>query len=722
MTNNWFKTLFCVLLSASTGAAFADRQRAGSDSIRAVASDETVQAIRAATASELAEPMTFNISLAMTHLDELQARLNAGENLANGRITQAEMDARYLPSAADYQKVVSWLTASGFAIVQNDVNRTTVTAKGATSLVAAKLGVDFARITTADGDFTSAIDAPTLPSALPDSVIAVDGLQPHIRAHHHLRRIRRDTITTSSGLYIGPADIRSAYGATSTMTGSGQTIAIINDSYAVSSDLTQFWTGAGVSQSTSNITNVPVGAGPSANPEDGSLDEASLDEGYTSSIAPSAHVRMYGVNSLSFSNVATALVAIANDHASIPSISVVSMSFGGVEDALSQGGIRATSQALTTLAAEGVSVVAASGDDGSRPDPTLTYFGYEVNDAKSVDYPASDPNCTGIGGTNLTFTGASSSTLSYSSETTWSEIPANPVQNTSTAAGAGYGASGGGISVFFTKPSWQTDGNALLASETMRCVPDVSAISVGTFRGGLIPAEVILGGTDEGVEGTSLAAPVWAAMVAIVNQARASASQSVVGLLNPVIYPLSASGSFHDITTGNNGDYSAIAGYDMATGLGTPILPTLLSLLSGVAPAITTSSSSLSVQEGTTATFTAAASGSPTPTYQWQRKASGASSFSAMSDSTGVYSGTATATLTVQSPTTAMSGDQFECVATNALGTATSNAATLTVTAKPAAASSGGGGGGAVSDWFLGALGVLVALRLAQARHRPLAA
>jgi hypothetical protein len=200
-------------------------------------------------------------------------------------------------------------------------------------------------------------------------------------------------------------------------------------------------------------------------------------------------------------------------------------------------------------------------------------------------------------------------------------------------------------------------------------------------------------------------------VVAIVNQTKAAASQTAVGALNPALYPAAAKGAFHDITTGNNGDYNAAVGYDLCTGLGTPNLPTLVAILAGVAPTITNSPTSVSVQEQTSTTFAVGAGGSPAPTYQWQRQPTGSSSFSNMTDTTGTYSGTTSATLTIVSPTTGMSGDQFRCVVTNLLGTATSNAATLTVTAKPAPVSSGGGGGGAPSGWYLAALATLVATR-----------
>jgi hypothetical protein len=174
----------------------------------------------------------------------------------------------------------------------------------------------------------------------------------------------------------------------------------------------------------------------------------------------------------------------------------------------------------------------------------------------------------------------------YSGELVWNEI--------TTTTGSSGSASGGGVSNFFPKPSWQT-GNSVLAGQTLRCVPDVAAISVADLNdvilGGKFAPEdasdvgvlVFVGGNPTGRAGTSLSCPVWAAVAAVINQARAAAGGKPVGLLNPLIYPLMGTSAFNDITSGSNGAYSAGPGYDLCSGLGSPNVANLISVLSGSA-------------------------------------------------------------------------------------------------------------------------------------------
>ena len=695
--------LLTALVTLSPTAARAEDRRVlhGSVADLTQASSE-VRVKGAADSLALQTPLTLTVSLAMPHFAEFQARLASGDTLANGRLSAQEMEERYLPSASDYAAVKSWLLSQGFTLIVDDPNHTTVAVQGTAAAAAQAFSVDFSQVQTADGTFVSASSEPSIPASLPASVQSVDGLQPHVRAHRHSRTVVTDSYSTGSSTYVAPSDIRAAYGATSSMTGAGQTIAIVMDSIPSTIDLQQLWSATGVNQSLSNYTEVNVGSGPTASNQASGLDEASLDVQYASSIAPGAAIRFYAVPDLTYSNLATACLKILADSKTVTSISVVSLSFGGAESGITLGSISASTQAIAQLAAAGITVVASSGDEGSNPSSGGT--GYSASNPLSVEYPASDPNATGVGGTNLTF---STGSFSNAGEALWTNIP-----STGTVAGTTYEASGGGVSRFFSRPSWQSDGGTVLSTNTAaRCVPDVAAMSIGTTNAHSIPVVIISGGTAKGVGGTSLAAPVWAGIVAIINQARASAGKSSLGLLTAQIYPLHSSGIVTDIVGGTNGAYSAVSGYDLCTGLGSPQISGLVSLLSGVAPAITTNPSSTSVVSGQTATFSVAASGSPSPTYAWQRMAAGGTSWSTLTDTAGSFQGTTTSTLSVQGTSTSQTGDQYRCVATNALGTATSSAGTLTVTTPPP--SSSGGGGGAVSPLALGLLLVLVLVRSA---------
>ncbi len=121
------------------------------------------------------------------------------------------------------------------------------------------------------------------------------------------------------------------------------------------------------------------------------------------------------------------------------------------------------------------------------------------------------------------------------------------------------GASGGGISGVFSRPSWQVA--AGMPAGTMRCIPDVSAVAyTGSASDDLGPF-VYQGGTAYIGGGTSLSSPVWAGLCALINQAQANANLAPVGFLNPKLYAAAGSSCFTDITSGNNGAYNAGPGY-----------------------------------------------------------------------------------------------------------------------------------------------------------------
>ncbi|MGA3008034.1 MAG: hypothetical protein ABSE59_09115, partial [Opitutaceae bacterium] len=170
-----------------------------------------------------------------------------------------------------------------------------------------------------------------------------------------------------------------------------------------------------------------------------------------------------------------------------------------------------------------------------------------------AEFPASDPNVTGVGGTSLY---VNSSTGNVTSETAWSD-------------------SGGGISIYFSRPSWQT--GLGVPSGSQRLAPDVASVADPNTGGFLI-----LNGAEYVVGGTSWSAPTWAGFGALLNQARANGGRSSLGLLGPKIYPLLGGADFRDITSGSNGPggvYNAGVGYDLCTGIGVPDMANLLPAL-----------------------------------------------------------------------------------------------------------------------------------------------
>jgi len=236
-------------------------------------------------------------------------------------------------------------------------------------------------------------------------------------------------------------------------------------------------------------------------------------------------------------------------HDSTNKPSVVSISWGGPEDSWTAQARAQMEQILTEGAAVGVTVTAASGDSGSSDG---------VNDgSQHVDFPASAPHALACGGTSLRIEGDR-----IVSEAVWNDLPSD-------------GAGGGGISTEFAVPSYQAGLQLPANADTDqpgRGVPDVS--------GDADPQtgySIFVGGAGQSVGGTSAVAPLWAGLTALFNQALGSP----VGFVQPRLYQGSASGGFHDITQGNNGAYSAAAGWDPCTGLGSPQGALLLAALQG---------------------------------------------------------------------------------------------------------------------------------------------
>jgi sugar lactone lactonase YvrE len=581
---------------------------------------------------EHAASMPFEVGLRMRNFDEMQARIARGE-----LISPSEKAARYFPLAADHDRVVEWLKAQGLEVTRTDDNHLGVFGRGSVDAVAAAFGVTFARVTAADGgEYTSAVTAPSLPADISAAVLGIHGLQPHIRRHPLSvgQPVAPNPHINLSG-YL-PANIAAAYNATGVSeTGAGQTIAIYAVAFPALADLTSFWTSASVSQSVSNVTLINVAGGPGSSPDPLALDEVCLDVEWAGALAPGAALRVYGANENDPAENDEILQQVYADLPSNPNMHVLSISIGGNEYDVARDYLIIEAQYMANLASSGVTILVASGDNGSV-----------ANSQIQTTYPTSDPDVTGVGGTTLNMQGNTVST-----ESAWSD-------------------SGGGTSIVFSRPAWQTGTG--VPQGNMRCVPDVAS-SADPQEG----AQIVVGGTTYIIGGTSWSAPTWAGWVALIDQQRGSP----VGLLNPRIYPLLGNtADFRDITSGSNGTYSAGVGYDLVTGIGVPNVTGLLAAnLSPIATAnIPSQFGNITTTLGQPATFFVVGAGAPPLGFQWQRMPSGSSSWANVSNNS-TYGGATTSTLVVTGTTISMTGDQFRCVVSNSAGSATSAAETLAV-------------------------------------------
>jgi subtilase family serine protease len=425
-------------------------------------------------------------------------------------------------------------------------------------------------------------------AARPSRCVALEGLEsrqllsvtvPHARSHHrpsvphathdfalsrHGGTARANASTSPVGL--SPTTVRHAYGIDNVSfngvsgDGSGQTIAIV-DAYnapTIANDLATFDSSFGLSNPTLTVenqtgstTSLP-GLDPAGKGNSWAV-ETSLDVEWAHAVAPAANILLVEANSASFSDLMQAVDTARN----AAGVSVVSMSWGGAEFS---GQSTYDSHFTTPVGHNGVTFVASSGDYGAYASSSSTTM--------SVQYPAASPNVLGVGGTRLNL----DSLGNYSSESGWGS-------GTSSNSGGG---SGGGISQYTSQPSYQK--GTVTQSTTARTVPDVAFLA-DPASGVAVVDSYDYGSTSPWVQvgGTSLAAPMWAGVMATVNQGRVLTGKATLdgpSQTLPNIYSLSSS-DFHDITTGNNG-YAATTGYDLVTGRGTPVVNVLAPALAGI--------------------------------------------------------------------------------------------------------------------------------------------
>ena len=500
------------------------------DSVREL-SIQNVEKVESMQAAQLKEEVEFHVALKMRDYPKLLDRIAAGE-----RLTIKELREKYFPTKENYDAVVKWAESQNLKVSQHDQqNHLGVFIGGSVGQLQQALQVQFAKVTTKEGVYTSAITAPSLPAELGASILGINGLQPQI--HYH-KTIAATPYTSNAAPYL-VKEILGAYNANNAgYDGTGEKIAILIDTFPANTDLTAFWSANGIPQTLTNIEKVAVVPGVMPAP----TGEETLDVEWTSGIASGSKIRIYATTSLSLVNIDKGLQKIINDLPSQPQMHQLSISLGLGETFESNSQLQTDSQYYATIAALGVSVFVSSGDSGSNEGGKL-----------QVSYSASDPSVTAVGGTSLNLFPASGA---VSSETAWT-------------------GSGGGSSTYFARPSWQT--GASVPAGTKRLVPDVAAAADPNTG-----AYVYLGGSPKQIGGTSWSAPMWAGFCAMINQSRIANGQPPMGLMNPLIYPLLGSSEFRDVTSGNNGAYSAAAGYDKVTGLGAPDVGMLISVLGGV--------------------------------------------------------------------------------------------------------------------------------------------
>lgn len=462
------------------------------------------------------------------------------------RLTAAELAILHGADPADIDTVTSLLHELGIEVLGVDAASRRVRIAGPAGVLSTVFGTSLSRVRGPEGiEHRYREGALSLPAALTDVVIGVLGLDDRPQAQSHLRAAAPEAVATS----YTPPQLASIYAMPEGTDGTGQTIAIIElGGGFVQSDLDHYFAGLGLTTPAVQAVGVD-GADNQPSGDPGSADgEVVLDIEVAGAIAPKSSLVVYFAPNTDAGFVDAVSAATHAD----PTPTALSISWGQSEDAWTDQARSAMDSAFADAAALGVTLTAASGDDGSSD---------RAGSGVHCDFPASSPHVLGCGGTTLD---ADPSTGTISSETAWN-------------SGSSGGATGGGVSDVYGVPSWQADAGVPARADgggTGRGVPDVAADADPSTG-----YQVFVDGQAQVFGGTSAVAPLWAALAARLAQALGR----TLGLPQPVLYagvqPGQPAQGFRDITSGDNGAYSAGPGWDACTGLGSPDGTALLGVL-----------------------------------------------------------------------------------------------------------------------------------------------
>jgi subtilase family serine protease len=472
-------------------------------------------------------------------------------------LTPAEFTERFGPSQRDYEAVVQYVQGHDLAVVGGSRDGMEVQVKGAVWAIESAFHVNLLTYQhpTENRVFYAPDREPTVD--LPFQLWHISGLDnysiPHpmyVKKSDYARAhgIDPDSIrhaTTGSGpsaSFLG-SDMRAAYYGGTALNGSGQNLGLFEYLGTDLADLTTYY------KNVKQTNNVPITLlstdGTSVNcvysRAGGYCDdtEQTLDMTQSLGMAPGlASLVMY------IGSTDTAIISAMTTHNPLPT--TIGCSWGWTP-----ADPTTLDPYFEKMAAQGQNFFAASGDDSTWS-------------RRNEAWPADDANVVSVGGTDLTTASAGGP---WKSETAWSD-------------------SGGGISPDkIAIPSWQKLAGVINSSNkgstTYRNGPDVSANANFTFY--VCADQTTCTANEYG--GTSFATPMWAGYIALVNQQLVADGYKTIGFIDPYLYSFGVSSSydtdFHDITSGKSGSYSAVTGYDLVTGWGSPNGQGLINALVG---------------------------------------------------------------------------------------------------------------------------------------------
>jgi kumamolisin len=463
-------------------------------------------------------------------------------------VSREDFEATLGADPKDIKAVTKFAADNGLEVVESNAAQRRVVISGTVATLCKAFGVYLARFQYPRGTYRGRTGEIHIPAELSNVIEGVLGLDDRPQARPHFRSYPLpDAIATpraTGGTFL-PPEVAALYDFPPNTDGSGQCIGIIELGGGYRrSDLKTYFKQLGLplpkvfSKSVDGAKNKPIGNANSADAE------VVLDIEVAGAVAPKARIVVYFAPNTDAGFLDAVSTAI---HDKVHKPSVISISWGAAEAQWTLQAMQAMDQAFQDAAALGVTICCAAGDDGSRD-------GVQ-DDQVHVDFPASSPFALACGGTRL----AGSGNI-ISSEVVWNDRTNG-------------GATGGGVSAVFALPSWQKSAkvppSANPGGSAGRGVPDVA--------GNADPStgyQVLVDGVPGVVGGTSAVSPLWAGLIARLNQQLGKP----VGYINPSLYQLPASAkAFRDIVSGNNnvtkatGPYPARKGWDACCGLGSPV-------------------------------------------------------------------------------------------------------------------------------------------------------
>jgi len=494
--------------------------------------------------------------------------LKAAHKLGKERLTRAQYRASHAADPAAVKLVRTFAKEFGLKVESGTPapGRRIVKVSGTVGAMQKAFSVALMNKTVGGKTYRVREGGIQLPDELVGYVEAVLGLDNRPQAEPHFRVAGEQGAISALAAQAGgfarphaggspssftPGQVAQLYSFPQPPDASNQTIGIIElgGGYRMS-DLNTYFKSLG--QTTPTVVAVSVDGGKNSPSNASSADgEVMLDIEVAAAVAPGAKIVVYFAPNTDQGFI-DAVGQAVHDKTNNPS--VISISWGSAEVNWTGQSMAAFDAACQSAAALGVTITAASGDNGSTDGVT--------NGKNNVDFPASSPHVLACGGTKLQGSGST-----ISAEVVWNELSNNE------------GAGGGGVSDVFPLPSWQSTANVPkpTLSGGGRGVPDVAGNADPTTG-----YAVRVDGKNMVIGGTSAVAPLMAGLIAVANTATGKSG----GLLQPLIYSTKGRAAFNDITSGTNYEgtpvgFKAGPGWDACTGLGSPIASKLIALLNG---------------------------------------------------------------------------------------------------------------------------------------------